>query len=1779
MEERREENFDKEFDEDEFDPTKEAFFSDMIEMEEEIASEAYELVEHAINLIESQYYNDSIEILRQAIGLYTQINREEEIKAINDKIAEIYVLKEKAFREVEIESEKAAEPVEVPEVIDKSSIFEKQEVMKEFEATEESKAIEEHKVLKDAIKIADLMINAENLLKEAQELINNNYFEEALSKYDEVETIYTELGKSSEIDNLYKLIEDCYNRKAKFLRSIKKEEIREEIDTSVKVEAQSTEDLLKEKRLKEYFENKKREEEISSKAYQLLDKAAELTTQHKYDKALEFYEKGANLFGELNWTYEVRKVQDTIFQLKIEKARYIQRLEEERMKPEKVVETKEEITAQQVTEIEEQDRIAQIEKLREIEFQKMEQEFFKAQIDNMATEAARMAREYELAMQKAIKKGELEEECIYPKVIEIYKKIRELLVDKGWNKEATIYDDTIDIYIQKFEQDKRIRQIEAEKIKKQHEAEKMLKLKKEDIEIHLSEEQIKAKEMQQQKEIEIQNVRNQLNDMSKRADRLAREYELALRKGKFELKCPYPQIINIYKKAKYMAQERGWDTDIAIFSSQIFTYKEKLEKDKKLREIEAEKARKQEEVEKAFKVKREEPKVSLDIEKLKLLEEQRKLEEEKEDFEDMVNAMINRAEKIAREYDTDMKKAIKKGRLAQNPPFLKIINIYEKVKQMFLERGRNEEAIAYGNQINFYSQKLEQDNKLREVEAKKAEREKALEEMHKVDRKVEIDDQRLKASEKKKEEEEFEKFISENVNMAEKMVRDFEIAMRKAYRKGEILETTPYSKVIDIYKNLQEKVYARGWREQSEVYINQIKIYQDKLEKHEKLLEVEVQKAQKEKGLEEMHKVEKESEADTKRLSKIERKKEEKEFEKNIAENVSIAEKMVRDHEIAMRKSYREGKILESTPYPKVIEIYKEIREKIYAKGWKEQAKVFANQIKIYQEKLDKHKNLLEIEAQKAQKQKELEEMHKVEKKSEADTKKLSIIEEKKKEEKEFEKHILELVNKAEKLEREFDSSLKKAIKKGKVIELTPYPEIIEIYKQIKDELDEKGWVDQSQIYLNQIKIYQEKLDKHKILLDKESEKAEKVKELEELKKAGKKEVKPFKPERIKELEAEKEEDILLDKAMSLIDETEKEVKSYELSIRKDILMYVSPYEKAIFNYEEARKLFQKIGWIDEANRLIKTIKFYKDKKEKDDKLREIEQKKLEKPEVELEAVKIELDKDFLESQKRLREFEKKEKEADEKAVKVLSLIQNAEKMAQEYELKLKSGIFDYEAPYEKIIEIYRVARKKFEEINWKEESAKLIDTINFYKEKLEQDKKIRALELEKVKKREKELLLQQKLLEQARQEQERLLQKRKESLQVKKERIAQFETEKDKAFRLMDQAKRELRLNNFDEAIDIYKESEKMFIDMKWEEGIMMVRDSITMIINKKKAYELEQKAVEERKVEELEFEEKLEEKLAEAREVRKKQQEEKRREFLKVQREKEREEKISDEAYQLLEEGTNFMDRKKFSEAFEKYMAARDLFEEIGWQREVSRINNELLFKLKREEKQAEILEEIKLKKIEEEKELELIKEETKKEHEEMEKKRKEEKRKLVKEEYDRKIAVQLNKAEKLIESYRYNEGIVIIKEEIQKLNIPEKESEIKELHEKIENLGTLSHIPLITIEISGEEIQNANFKAAYTALDEAQISIINKNYKKAISELNEAKYNLEKVKIGKRFVKEIDEKIDQYREKLGRKPKEPEIEVLTDEETQKIKARIIARRELRRNKVLDLLKKSSK
>ena len=447
------------------------------------------------------------------------------------------------------------------------------------------------------------------------------------------------------------------------------------------------------------------------------------------------------------------------------------------------------------------------------------------------------------------------------------------------------------------------------------------------------------------------------------------------------------------------------------------------------------------------------------------------------------------------------------------------------------------------------------------------------------------------------------------------------------------------------------------------------------------------------------------------------------------------------------------------------------------------------------------------------------------------------------------------------------------------------------------------------------------------------------------------------------------------------------------------------------------------------------------------------------------------------------------------------------------------------------------------------------------------------------MKQRKQDLLFQQNLLEEARIEQEKLLKEKEETLLLRKEQVVQFESHKDKAFRLMDRAKRELSNNNFGKAIELYQESEEIFIEISWKEGTKMIKDSITMIKSKHKAFELQLESTEEEKAEKLRIEKQLEEQFTKAEEIRKLQQEEKRRELQKIQREKDQEREISEEAYRILEQGTTLLESNKFDDAYENYIKARELFNSISWKREVSRINNELLFILKRERKKFEVLEEIKKKKTEEDEKLEILKQETKKEHKELEKRKKEEKRLAAKEKIERKMTLKLEKAYKLIDEFRYNEGLLFLMEEFNRLNRLGNQDDATKINNQINNIKSEAEVSIITLEDISEGEKGDNFELAYRALDKAQISLKNNRYMKAISELNEAKYNLKELEIGKKIVNEIDIKITDLKGKLGKIPiqETPEIkDETTESESERLKARIAARRAERRKKVLDLLKK---
>jgi len=138
-----------------------------------------------------------------------------------------------------------------------------------------------------------------------------------------------------------------------------------------------------------------------------------------------------------------------------------------------------------------------------------------------------------------------------------------------------------------------------------------------------------------------------------------------------------------------------------------------------------------------------------------------------------------------------------------------------------------------------------------------------------------------------------------------------------------------------------------------------------------------------------------------------------------------------------------------------------------------------------------------------------------------------------------------------------------------------------------------------------------------------------------------------------------------------------------------------------------------------------------------------------------------------------------------------------------------------------------------------------------------------------------------------------------------------------------------------------------------------------------------------------------------------------------------------------------------------------------------------------------------------------------------------------------------------------------------------------EASEIEELINSVILQSQVPLITLEELDDNENLKKFNLAYEALDRAQISISDNRYMKTVSELNEAMFNLKETKIGAKYINDIQNKVKEFEEKLGKKPPEakpePEKEaVILENEMEELKARIAKRREERKLKVLELLKK---
>jgi len=228
--------------------------------------------------------------------------------------------------------------------------------------------------------------------------------------------------------------------------------------------------------------------------------------------------------------------------------------------------------------------------------------------------------------------------------------------------------------------------------------------------------------------------------------------------------------------------------------------------------------------------------------------------------------------------------------------------------------------------------------------------------------------------------------------------------------------------------------------------------------------------------------------------------------------------------------------------------------------------------------------------------------------------------------------------------------------------------------------------------------------------------------------------------ENVQEGEVKKtRDDAFQDLISDMVDYAEKKTWNYEIAIKKGNFTAECPYSEIIEIYKHITKLLLKQGWRHQIETFSEQIEIFQKKLERDKKLREVEAKKQEKQKQFDEFHKIqEADQmmaviESLDLEEKILNLEEEKERENQKAEEIFNIIKDAEQIAKAYENEIKLGkLLDYNSPYDSIIEIYMVAKEKFENIGWEEEANNLINSLNFYLDKKKRDIKLREIEEKK---------------------------------------------------------------------------------------------------------------------------------------------------------------------------------------------------------------------------------------------------------------------------------------------------------------------------------------------------------------------------------------------------------------------------------------------------------------
>ncbi|MHA1339690.1 MAG: hypothetical protein ACTSRZ_05975 [Promethearchaeota archaeon] len=1731
--------------------------------EEEISNQALNLLEKGTKYAQQENYDEAIENYLKAKQLFLSIKWDSEAAKIDESIENFNQKK----KELQTMQDKLKEP--------KSVELSETELKYKTEHKEYIKEIELGKKKADELKKKQMeqqkkQEQALNLIDVANDFRKKELYGNAIETYEQVISIFKEIGWDSEVERIQNIIKEI----------IKEKEQKDKLVQNVQV-----------------LEDKKK---LEKEALSLLDKAEKARQQKQFNEAISFLEQAKENFLNIDWKNEAEKIVANIKELKEEKERYLKAIEEkkkfgeeERRKMEeeaqslidKAIDFKKEKkykeairTLYDAKEIyaktSNNDKIDFVKNLIE-ETNKEVKEFFST-LGKKKQEQERIRKEKEIkAFSKLDEANEFFQNKEFDKAIEALNISMQLFEEIGWKNEANKIAATIkeyelqkEMYMKKLQEEEKAKKdavIKLEKkiddnILKANEAENNNDF---DRSIVLLEEAltIVIKSGFDEKRIQIENKikdvkkakEKYLAELKSKKEKLASEQKVKqeeafklIDQGNIALKkYDFNNALECFQKAKNLLEQIGWLSEAKQLENKILETNQK--KEQYIKTVEKDKIKIQMEHEKEqealnlldkaniFRVKHKYPEALEAFRKAKEIFEQlgwnaevNKIENaiiETQNEQERLKELTAKEQKLKKEEDEKKLKAFelldKAMNLINKYNFLEAIELYKEAQKLFKEIGWNSEAKKLEQTIFETELKYKDYLKLKEsgiMEKKKTQEQLEAQALQKLD--------------------------EGNAYLKEK---EYDRALVAYNEAADLFKQLGWKNEIQkVYETIEStKLKQKQFLQEYEKEYGTEKLKQNQLEqKAFSLLDEANILIEKKEFIEAINKLKEakecfiqlgwNSEAQKIQNTIIDTKNKHKQFINQLKEKEKYEKLNKKKEDLAFKYLDEANALISKNSYEEAIDKLKQAQKLFEEIDWKNEANKIHHQINEVLEKQKQYE--LSIK-----KQKELLAKSRKEKQKVAEQKIAYALEQAKNNN--FNDALIAL-NFAYEIYQNLNDNAKiteieEIINRIKA-EQKQYFEKLRREKSKQAEIEKKKR-DDAFSYLD---IAQEKIKLN--LFDEAIEYLKKAKQLfleinwqSEANKVD---------ESIQKTLKKKEEWMQYKQKTEVEAKTKKELESlaFQNLDKAQNFLKLNQFDEAINHFRKAKELFEKAGWENEANSVAQSILQTEIKKQEFQKkieqqkyLEELKKKEEEEIRKRIEQEKIKILEEQKKKKQKLEEEKQKEMQAKEISSFAFKMIDEIEKEVQKYKEKIASNDFSMECPYHRAQFTYSEARNMLLEIGWENEANKLIEAINNYKELEKQDQILRENYRKQLQQKQKEEEELRRLIDIKKQQQQEELKKKQLELKKKEEEMQKINTLQNKAFALLEEGTNLTNKRLYDQASAKYEEALKIFNEINWQQGINAVKDAIEYNNALKEKEEAYKKAEKLKEQERLKAQKELEEKIKAAKSEAERKRLEERKKLLEQKQKAEEIKKIGDQIMQMLEEADKLVQNNKFDEGIKKFKETLPLFDKIDWPLKRSQV---LEYIQNAEFRKQQYLKMKALKEKQERKakeEWEKLQQKIAKEQEEMEKIKKEQQSKalrmmLEEEKYEKmkeEAFLELDRGNNALQRHKYQIALNSFNHALELFNkLGGWEKEANMLEKKIADVKKIIQDQFKPKTEIDQEESDLSHKA-YKLLDEADLLIRKNKFENALNALNQSKEIFQKIKWDK-AVKMVQTKIIQVK-----------------------------------------------